>query len=180
MSLCCTKSCITFSTDDAFPDVQVTHRATNAAPYHQTCRLLNCLLITSWMLLSSLVWKLQSSCFQKHFKFGFKSDHDTVFASVQFKWGLTQRGCSLSGSWELQPAFIDGMVNCVHRQWFLEVVLSQCNDTMVPVCNVVPSKKDYKHPIVIFLAHSYWDLLNFLWTRDYEIINVFTFFIKEI
>ena len=44
---------------------------------------------------------------------------------------------------EFQLSFVDAAMNCVHRQWFLEVFLSPCSDVhyrILSVFNAVPSE----------------------------------------
>ena len=50
---------------------------------------------------------------------------------------------------ELSPAFVDGMMICPLRQWFLEVLQSPCSDFQsrtMPVFNAAWGLGDHRHP----------------------------------
>lgn len=63
------------------------------------------------------------------------------FVSVYFKWAVRK----WRGFWIF--ALVDVTIKCIHRQWFLALLLSQCSDIydrLLPDCNgVLPGGPQY-------------------------------------
>lgn len=53
---------------------------------------------------------------------------------------------------EFKLVFVDATVSCFHRQWFVEVFVSNFHDRIISVFNAVPpgGSKGHRHPILIF------------------------------
>ena len=137
------------SIDGAFPDMLAAQTIdTNADPSYQRYRVLNCLLITSWML--SLLFSQQdtvSIVSKEDFKLGFIWRQNSFPFYMTF--GPEKMAVLLDCvhmrlflcTTQVYLAFVNLMANCVHRQWFLEVYLSPCRDVHtrnISVINAVP------------------------------------------
>lgn len=77
-SIWCFKTCIHLTTFMVPVQMRELPTPLAIAPYHQRCRLLNPVLITSWMVPLSLVQRMQRSCFSKSILTLYSTDHIIV------------------------------------------------------------------------------------------------------
>lgn len=106
------------------PDVQAVNSiGTHAPRYHQHCRLLNRALITTQYLLPSLVWRLWRPCVPERISHFDSSDDRVVLHIDRDDYNVHMWLLLCIAELVLQME-----VNCVPRQWFLEVFPSPCCD----------------------------------------------------
>lgn len=124
-------------------------------PYHQKCRLLNWALITSQKMQISICLTTKQFYTLQHKNLNGPEKTMVFLDHVNF--------CMI----EFYLAILNGTVNCVHRQWFLEAFLMPCSDVhhrIMPVFNEVLSegpKITGIHNCVSSFSLAYRDLSRF-------------------